>query len=144
MVTPEQRLMQAMHQPIDNVSPISHNRRESDRYWELALQHIAEVSEEQRKLAEKFDTHFNNSAERHDQLAAKIVGNDVIIASILEGFPNKDPRGHCEAHDKAIAKAERRKAMINKLVDELLKYGLLGLAGWLFTLVWAAAVKGPK
>ena len=144
MVTPEQKLLQQMHQNDDSVVQIRNNRRESDKYWELAIAHIAELSESQRKLTEKFDTHFDNSIERHDQLAAKITGNDVVIAAILDGFPNKDPRGHHDAHISWIEDARAKKEFWTKLVAEVTKYGLIGLLGWLLTLVWAAAVKGPK
>ena len=98
MTTPEQRLIQSMHQDDDNVKQF--DRRKQDRVLELVLKQLE-------TFGEKLDHHITNSAERHDALGAKITGNDVIIATILDGFPNKDPRGHCEAHTKAIEKAER-------------------------------------
>lgn len=135
--------MQAMHLPIDNVQPIRHNRREDDRYWELALNHLADQSEAIQKLADKLDSHVEKSAERHEAMGAKITGSDAVIAAILEGFPNKDPRGHHDAHTEWIESARRRKEFWSKLLAEVTKYGLIGLLGWLLTLAWHGLLKGP-
>lgn len=127
--------MQAMHQDDDNVHFI--DRRKSDRVLELVLKQLE-------TFGDKLDTHIVNSAERHDALGAKITGNDALIKALFEGFPDKDPRGHHDYHIEVIAEVKRRKEFWSKMLAELVKYGLLGFIGWLFTLAWAAAVKGPK
>lgn len=124
-----------MHQDDNNVLPL--DRRKHDRVLDLILSQVEQ-------LGEKLDGHISSSAEHREAFAAKVTGNDHIIATILEGFPNKDPRGHCDYHIDEMAAIARRKEFWSKLLSEITKYGLIGVLGWVFVTLWAAAVKGPK
>lgn len=135
MNTPEQRLVQSMHQDDDNVKPF--DRRKQDRVLEMVLKQLE-------SFGEKLDSHIESSAEHREAIAAKITGSEHIVATILEGFPNKDPRGHCDYHIDEMAAIARRKEFWSKLLSEVTKYGLIGLLGWIFMTLWTAALKGPK
>lgn len=142
MNTPEQRFMQKMHQADENGGAL--DRRKHDRLLELVLANIEKLSESHEAFLSKFDAHLSDTHIHREAIASKITGNEHIVATILDGFPNKDPRGHCDYHEDQMAAIARRKEFWSKLLAELTKYGLIGFVGWLFTLAWAAAVKGPK
>lgn len=59
-----------------------------------------------------------------------------------DGLP--DFAGHCSAHEQFIAESRARTEFWNKLRFELVKWGLLGLLGWLLVkVVWPAFLRGP-
>lgn len=131
-----------MHQDGENV--ITLDRRQHDRMLALVLQNIATLSKSHEEFASKFDAHVADTQIHREAISAKITGSDHIIKTILEGFPNQDPRGHCDYHIDEMAAIARRKEFWSKLVAELTKYGLIGLLGWIFMTLWTAALKGPK
>jgi hypothetical protein len=60
-----------------------------------------------------------------------------------DAFPEGDPSGHRKHHEAVIAKAEARAAFWRKMLEEIIKYGLVGLVGWLALTVWSAFLQGP-
>lgn len=58
-------------------------------------------------------------------------------------FPEGDPTGHRKHHEAVIAKAEARAAFWRKMLEEITKYGLIGLIGWLALTAWSAFLQGP-
>ena len=67
------------------------------------------------------------------------------IANIMnKSFPEGDPQGHRRHHELSIKAAEDKAAFWKKMRDEVAKYGLIGIIGWLSFVAWAAFVKGPR
>lgn len=67
------------------------------------------------------------------------------IANIMnKSFPEGDPLGHRRHHELSIKAAEDKAAFWRKMRDEISKYGLIGIVGWLSFVAWAAFVKGPR
>lgn len=54
----------------------------------------------------------------------------------LRGFPDADPDGHRRVHEALIEQTKLRAEFYRKLRDELAKWGILGLAGFLFMAAW--------
>lgn len=67
------------------------------------------------------------------------------IASIMnKSFPEGDPSGHRKHHEASIKAAEDKAAFWKMLRNEVSKYGLIGIIGWVFVVAWTAFLKGPK
>jgi hypothetical protein len=67
------------------------------------------------------------------------------IATIMnKSFPEGDPHGHRRHHELSIKAAEDKAAFWKKMRDEISKYGLIGIIGWVAFVAWAAFVKGPR
>lgn len=58
-------------------------------------------------------------------------------------FPEGDPSGHRKHHEAVIANAEARAAFWRKMLDEITKWGLFGVLGWLASVAWSAFLQGP-
>lgn len=68
-----------------------------------------------------------------------------LVEDILrKALPDGDAEGHRRYHETVIAKIESQKQFYDKLLLELVKYGLLGFAGWAAYALWQAFLKGPK
>lgn len=66
------------------------------------------------------------------------------IARLMSAaFPEGDPTGHRKHHEAVIAKAESRAKFWQKMLEEITKYGLIGLLGWLAITAWSAFLQGP-
>jgi len=66
-----------------------------------------------------------------------------ITKLMAAAFPEGDPTGHRKHHEAVIAKAEARAAFWRKMLEEITKYGLIGLLGWLALTAWSAFLQGP-
>ncbi|HSD36075.1 MAG TPA: hypothetical protein VLC92_01120 [Rhodocyclaceae bacterium] len=66
------------------------------------------------------------------------------IDRVTQAFPGGDPEGHRKYHDAVIKRLEARTAFFEKLLYELVKYGVIGFCGWAFVAGWTALLKGPK
>lgn len=62
---------------------------------------------------------------------------------MASAFPEGDPLGHRKHHEAVIAKAEARATFWRKMVEEITKYGLIGLMGWLVMSLWSTFLQGP-
>lgn len=69
---------------------------------------------------------------------------EAIAAIMNKSFPEGDPHGHRRHHELSIKAAEDKAAFWKKMRDEVAKYGLIGIVGWLAFVAWAAFVKGPR
>lgn len=112
--------------------PFSAERRAEDG---ALLMLVKQVHEGQQALDEKLTQHMTNETR---ELA------EAVSDMMKRSFPGGDPDGHRRAHEAQIAAIEARAEFWKKLLFELTKYGLIGLAGWLFIIVWTALLKGPK
>lgn len=65
------------------------------------------------------------------------------LTTFSGAFPDGDPHGHRAYHDAVIGRIKKRAEFYEKMTIELGKYGLVGLAGWLVYIVWAALLQGP-
>lgn len=67
------------------------------------------------------------------------------IASIMnKSFPEGDPLGHRKHHELSIKAAEDKAAFWKRMRDEVTRWGLLGVLGWLSFVAWTAFIKGPR
>lgn len=67
------------------------------------------------------------------------------ITKILEdSFPDGDAELHRRVHEAQIKIAEDKAKMFSVLRTEVVKWGLLGLVGWVAVTVWHGFLQGPK
>lgn len=69
---------------------------------------------------------------------------EAIAAIMNKSFPEGDPHGHRRHHEASIKAAEDKAEFWKKMKEEISKYGLIGLIGWMSVVAWAAFVKGPQ
>jgi hypothetical protein len=113
------------------------DRRSTDRNIVIMLQQIG-------ALSEKLDKHIDSSVERHEQIASKIVGTDVLTKALYDAFPNADLHGHHDYHNAVMDTLKRRKEFWDKILGEVVKYGLIGIMTWVCMTLWQAFNAGPK
>ena len=134
MTTPESRFI---HQQQEDQPTYLADRRSTDRNIVILLQQIG-------TLSEKIDKHIVSSSERHDQLSAKIIGTDALTKALYDAFPNADLHGHHDYHNAVMETLKRRRDFWDKILGEVLKYGLIGIATWVCMTLWTAFNAGPK
>ena len=92
---------------------------------------------------------LHNSTKNLDKrLTAHMLSESVELAEavtklLTAAFPEGDATGHRKHHEAVIAKAEARAKFWRKMAEEITKYGLLGLVGWLVAVAWSAFLQGP-
>lgn len=64
--------------------------------------------------------------------------------NVMEAFVDKDAVAHRRAHEVWIAESQQRAAFWLDMRNSMAKWGLIGLAGWIFMQLWTGALKGPS
>jgi hypothetical protein len=123
------------------------------------LTHVSEVmdqfrqeeKERHKKLDEDMQARFELIEDRFDLIEGKLShithSIDAFMArteNVIEGFPGKDPDGHRRAHEEWLSESRAKKEFYEKLKQELAKYGLLALVGWIGLLIWNGFLRGPQ
>lgn len=96
---------------------------------------IEGLTQQVHEMREEIIRHKNELRNEREQLI-----NDVLNKALPDG----DAEGHRRYHETVISKIESQKQFYDKLRLELVKYGLLGFAGWAAFALWQAFLKGPK
>jgi len=110
----------------------SEDRRTEDRALVILVQ---QVHDSQQALDDKLTQHMADETRRLAEAVADV---------IKRSFPEGDADGHRKAHEQQMQTIAARAEFWKKLLFELSKYGLVGLAGWLTYAAWIALLKGPK
>ena len=66
-----------------------------------------------------------------------------ITRLMTAAFPDGDPDGHRRHHEAIIVAAEERAAFWKKMREEIGKWGILGVMGFIVIATWAKFVRGP-
>lgn len=98
---------------------------------EETIKKLAIVSDKLDKMAQQLD----DLARKHSQISKAFHKN-------RDGEP--DYFGHYNAHDTWMTESDRRDDFIRRLGFEVMKWGLIGAAGWLVLSVWRSFLAGPK
>ena len=101
---------------------------------QLIHQDVRSVKQNVGELDSKLDNHMKDETLELAEAIAMIMN---------KSFPEGDPHGHRRHHELSIKAAEDKAAFWKKMRDEITRWGLLGVLGWLSFVVWAAFVKGP-
>ena len=64
--------------------------------------------------------------------------------NVMEAFVDRDGPAHRRAHEVWIKETEERAAFWMDMRNSMAKWGLIGLAGWIFMQLWTGALKGPS
>ncbi len=120
-MTPEARLIK-----------MSDNRDDT-----IILDHLATINE-------KVDRLIEQHKETRTILEDHMKGEEHLLKSFADAFPNADLAGHRNYHDAVIQKERARKEFFQKLTFELAKWGLIGFVGWVVANLWMDFLKGPK
>jgi len=64
------------------------------------------------------------------------------VQGLMRAFPNDDADGHRLYHEEVIATQRARKEFWQKLTFELVKWGVVGFAGWAAVQLWSGFLKG--
>jgi hypothetical protein len=86
---------------------------------------------------------FKRSSEYASSITEANVSN-AMTKILNDSFPDGDADLHRRAHEAQIKIAEDKSKMFSVLRTEVVKWGLLGLAGWLAITIWHAFLQGPK
>lgn len=62
----------------------------------------------------------------------------------MDAFPEGDAAGHKKYHLASIKAAESKAAFWDKMQFELVRWGLIGFAGWAVYQLWQGFLNGPK
>lgn len=67
------------------------------------------------------------------------------IAKLMNSaFPGSDPQGHRVYHESQMQAIADRAAFWKMMRNEVAKYGIIGVLGWLAYTAWLAFLRGPK
>ena len=106
-------------------------RRRNDS---LVLTLMQEIHTDVRAMNAKMTAHIEEEPK---------VMADAIQRAMDNAFPDGDALGHRVIHEADIQRVKDRAEFWKKLVFEITKYGLFGVAGWVAYTLWIAFLKGP-
>ena len=67
------------------------------------------------------------------------------IAKLMNSaFPGSDPQGHRVYHESQMQAIADRAAFWKMMRNEVARYGIIGVLGWLAYTAWIAFLRGPK
>lgn len=96
------------------------------------------------QLNEKLDKHIEDSTQYRESIAAKIIGDEKLLAAFQNAFPDGDPHSHRVYHEMLMEKLKEEAELRSMLKKEILKWGLLGFLGFACVALWKAFLLGPK
>lgn len=126
-----------MHEPTEIQGPMPERRTETV----LLLSMVKDVHDDVKTLhttITALDLRLTKHMTEETLELAQEISKMMLIA-----FPEGDPHGHRKLHEADIDRAKARAAFWRKLLEEITKYGLLGLISWLAITAWSAFVQGP-
>lgn len=112
------------------MTEIIERRKHSGELIEL----VRQIHDRQLEIGRKIDEHVQSDMLQRSEE----------IASLLNRcFPNGDPSGHKLHHELLIKKEERRVLFWTKMSEEVTKWGLFGVLGFLAAAAWNSFLQGP-
>ena len=128
-------------------------RRDNDRRGESGLvlramdvtqQMLRKHEEAETERMRQIDARIDDMQERMGAIVALVGKYMETHNHVMNAFPGGDIVGHKEAHEAWIKETERRSEFWLKMKMELMKWGLLGFAGWILVQIWNGVLKGPQ
>lgn len=106
-------------------------RRSNDSMVIVLMQQVHEKIE---AMDKKLTQHMVDETSVLAEEIAKLMNN---------AFPGSDPMGHRKAHEAQMEAIADRAAFWKMLRNEIAKYGIVGLLGWITYSLWMALLRGP-
>ena len=121
MVSTDQKIDECREE-VDGAIADLHKRLESVESIQQLIHKIYESTNATESRVSNLMISFSSYAAKQDRIAT--------------GFPLDDPDGHRRAHEMFIEQARDRAQFWKKMRDEVSKYGLLGVVGFICLWIW--------
>ena len=115
-----------------NVFKSDQERRANDSLSILLMQQIHQKVEDMDK---RLTQHMTDET---------LVLAEEIAKLMNSAFPGSDPQGHRVYHESQMQAIADRAAFWKMMRNEVAKYGIIGVLGWLAYTAWIAFLRGPK